>query len=405
MATFNYVGIDATGKRVKGLIAADTPRAARDRLRDGGISSIVKLKPQADRPQFDLLSGLRKRRYESALTDFTRELATLLQAGVPLLEAIDCSLPQTRPGLQNYIHSLRDRVASGSSLADAMRQESWLFDPMMVGMVHVGEHAGNLDEVLDQVASFREQSGELKDRVLTAITYPIIVLIVAISVTLFLMTVVVPMLLNNLAELGGTLPWPTKVLKFLSDGLLVHGWWLGLVLGSGMVGFAFWLQTENGRLQSTRFMLRIPILGNLIRKQAIGRAALVIACLLRSGVELVESLSIAAEACSNIVLRHALSTIQSDLRNGANLKESIAKHKIFPSSVSQVFALGQQSGQLPGMLQRLGKDYDRQASVLAGRLTSVAEPVMIVMLSVVVGFILFATVLPILEAGNVLAGE
>ena len=402
MSTFQYRGIDGSGRPTRGLIAADTARAARDRLRESGVS-VQNIQQRIEHRGIDWLGLFKRRRYATALTEFVRELATLLQAGVPLLDAMDCSLPQVRPGLHAPLVALRDRVQGGESLADSMTREPWLFDDMMTGMVRVGEHAGNLEDVLDQIATFREQSAQLRDRVLSAVMYPAIVFCVSIAVTLFLMTVVVPMLLKNITELGGQLPWPTRVLQAASDLLLVHGWWLALTASAVSALLFAWSKTERGRERTSAWTLCVPVLGNLIRKQAIGRVALVVACLLRSGVELVEALSIAERSCSNVIVRRALAQVKQDLEAGHGLRESISKHRVFPASVAQIFALGQQSGQLDGMLERLGRDYDRQATVLASRVTSIAEPLLILMLSIMVGFILFATVLPILEAGNVLA--
>lgn len=403
MSTFQYLGENAAGRTVRGVISADTPRAARDRLREAGVS-IKRIQERADRKKLDLFASLRRRRLSTPLTEFLREMATLLQAGVPLLEAIDCSIPQAKQSLQEPLTAMRDRISGGSSLAEAMSHEAWLFDDMISGMVRVGEHAGNLEEVLSQVAHFREQSAQLQDRVISAVLYPVIVFLVSIVVTLFLMTVVVPMLLKNLTELGSQLPWPTRVLKFLSDNLLQHGWWIALAFAVALAGFAIWVRTKPGRIYVTKMLLKVPVLGSLIRKQSIGRVVLVVACLLRSGVDLVESLRIASHSCNNVLVQQAIERVTDDIQGGAGLRESISRHSIFPASVAQIFALGQQSGQLEGMLQRLGADYDRQATVLAGRVTSIAEPLLILMLAVVVGFILFATVLPILEAGNVLAG-
>ena len=402
MSTYQYRGTDAAGRTLRGMISADTLRAARDRLRESGVV-VNRIEVRSVRSQSGLFNQLKRRRYAGALTEFLRELATLLQAGVPLLDAMDCSLPQVRTGLQAPLVALRDRVSTGESLAAAMQQESWLFDDMMIGMVRVGEHAGNLEEVLDQVSTFRENSSQLRDRVLSAVMYPAIVLCVSIVVSLFLMTVVVPMLLKNLEELGSRLPWPTRVLKFLSDLMLGHGWWLILVVAAIVISTLTWTKSSSGRMSVSRFVLKVPILGTLIRKQAIGRMSLVIACLLRSGVELVEALAIAERSCNNLVIQKSLAQIRIDVQTGAGLKEAVARHAVFPPTVAQIFALGQQSGQLDAMLDRLGRDYDRQATMLSGRLTAVAEPLLILMLSVVVGFILFATVLPILEAGNVLA--
>lgn len=402
MATFFYQGLDSTGRRVKGVVAADSARAARDQLRQQGL----RVKQISERSTASVKSSwlgyLRSRRYQSSLTEFYRELTTLLQASVPLLDAVDSCLAQVPSGLHAALSSLRNKVSEGASVADAMAAEPWLFDEMTIGMVRVGETAGNLDEVLDQVATFREQSSQTQDRVLSAIMYPTIVFFVSIAVTLFLMTVVVPMLLDNLTELGSKLPWPTRLLKWLSDLLLTHGWWIGLVFTVLCGCLVAWSRSPNGRRWVGKLMLKVPVLGNLIRKQSISRSVLVVACLLRSGIELVQAIRIAAQSCRHLTFRDAFLQIASEIEKGQGLREAFAKQPAFPASVAQVFSLGQQSGQLESMLVRLGKDYERQCSVLAGRLTTIAEPILIVLLSIVVGFIMFATVMPILEAGNML---
>jgi type II secretory pathway component PulF len=402
MSTFLYHGIDSAGRRVKGLISAGNARAARDELRRQGLRiQQIHERAQSTR-QSTWFSAFRRRRYHSSLTDLYRELATLLQASVPLLEALDNSLMQLPRGLQPAMTALRDKIAGGSSVAEAMESESWLFDEMTIGMVRVGENAGNLDEIMDQVATFREQSSQLQDRVLSAIIYPAIVLCVSVAVTLFLMTVVVPMLLDNLTELGSKLPLPTQMLKWMSDTLLAHGWWLALAVAGGAAALGTWSRSLQGRRIIDNFCLRIPLLKNLIRKQSLGRSSLVIACLLRSGIELVQALRIAAQSCSHLTFREAYLNVASDLEKGQGLREAMLRQSAFPASIAQVYALGQQSGQLESMLQRLGTDYERQSSILAARVTAIAEPILIVMLSVIVGFIMFATVLPIMEAGNML---
>lgn len=402
MSTFQYVGKNTDGRRVTGVLTADTPRAARDSLRASGVA-IVRIQERTNNSGYPFIKKIHGRRLHSATTTLVRELSTLLKAGIPLLEAIDCCILQSPKRLRPHLTDLRERIAGGQSLTEALNEDSWLYDEMTRGMVRVGEHAGNLDDVLDHVASFREQASQLKDRVVTAILYPAIVFVVSIGVTLFLMTVVVPMLLTNIAELGGQLPWPTRVLKALSDGLLQHGSWIMTIVTVSLLLAAIWLNTDGGKTNVARMSLRLPVFGSLIRKQAISRLALVVACLLRSGVELVEAIEIAAASSSNLLLRRILLDIVQDIKQGLGLREAIGKHAFFPPAIPQIFALGQQSGQLEPMLERLGTDLDRQATILAGRVAAIAEPVLIIALSVIVGFILFATILPILEAGNVLA--
>ncbi|MEM0924524.1 MAG: type II secretion system F family protein [Planctomycetota bacterium] len=404
MPTFAFRAFDSLGKRQRGTITASNGRHARQQLRSRGlkVESVVERAAEKGSRRQTSLSG-RKTKYASQLTISVRELATLLRAGVPLLDALDSVVMQSRKGFREAMLAVRDRVASGHSLAESMEREPRVFDEMTVGMVRVGEHAGNLDEICEQVAEFRERSGELKDRVISALIYPLIILLVSVGVTLFLMTVVVPMLLQNLIEMGRPLPTPTVILKFLSDGLIDYGLWLLLAFIIGGVALVVYAQSPNGRYRLAKVSIATPVFGPLIQKQALSRMALVVSSLLRSGLELVDALEIAERTTTNVILRRALSSMRSDLKSGGELHEVVTKHSIFSHALAQVFALGQQTGQLDGMLERIGEDYNRQASLLANRLTSVIEPVLILVLSIVVGFVLFATVLPILEAGNVLS--
>ncbi|MEM6472463.1 MAG: type II secretion system F family protein, partial [Planctomycetota bacterium] len=239
MPTFAFKAFDARGKRQRGTVTASNGRHARQQLRGRGlkVESVKERVTSSTSSSQTKLSG-GQRRYASQLTVGIRELATLLQAGVPLLDAIDSVIVQSRKGFRDAMLSVRDKVASGQSLAEAMESEPRVFDEMTIGMVRVGEHAGNLDEICEQVAEFRERSGELKDRVISAMIYPLIILLVSMGVTIFLMTVVVPMLLQNLIEIGRPLPTPTLVLKFISDGLIDYGVWLLIGLVAAGVAFA-----------------------------------------------------------------------------------------------------------------------------------------------------------------------
>jgi len=401
MATFAYRAVDRRGRKQRGTLTAATGRQAREQLREQGlrVESVQERQARSAEKSVSLKPG----RCRAQLTLMIRELSTLLQAGIPLVKALDSVLVQTKGEFRDAMLTVRDRVASGTGLAEAMQDEPAVFDDMTVGMVRVGEHAGNLDEVCEQIAEFRERSGELRDRVLSALLYPAIVLAISLAVTVFLMTVVVPMLLTNLIEMGRPLPLPTRLLKWTSDSLLHYGPLVFAVFAAACGGFVLFLRSDRGKRTIELLSLRTPVLGSLVQKQALSRMALVISSLLRSGVELVDALRIAEKSSTNGLLKEALQGMRSDLESGHDLRDATMKHKIFSHSMAQVFSLGQQSGQLDRMLLRLGNDYDRQASMLANRLTTIVEPLLILMLSVIVGFILFATVLPILEAGNVLA--
>lgn len=222
---------------------------------------------------------------------------------------------------------------------------------------------------------------------------------------MFLMTVVVPTLLENLVEAGRPLPWPTRVLQFAGNALTSHGLVL-LLAGAALVAIvAWWQRTASGTLWRHRVLLRLPVLGEMAKKQSISRVALVLSVLMRSGIEFLRSLEIASGSAHNRVIEGALEAAGREIQAGQEIGFALERPKVFPPVVVQVFAVGQQTGRLEEMLERLASDYDRQVTSSSARIAGVLEPALILVLAVVVGFILFATMLPILEAGNVFEGS
>jgi type II secretory pathway component PulF len=350
-----------------------------------------------------LLTKLRRPGRSSAkLSSAVRELATLLGAGIPLLESLDTLAGQYRGSFRSSLLMLRERVSAGSGLAEAMREQPNVYDTLCVQMVEVGENSGTLDVVLEQVASFSERATQFKDRVTSALLYPAIVLLMSVGVGMFLMTVVVPMLLDNLLDAGRPLPWPTRMLKAMSDAVRVHGWWLGLLFFAAIATVSAILRTERGRLFWHHWLLRIPLLGGMAQKQEIARIAMIISTLMKSGIVFLQALETAARTTKNTVISRALLRGRDTVMAGRDIGDALAPTGVFPPMVIQIFAVGQQSGKLEEMLDRLSQAYERQVNSLATRLAAVLEPILIIFLSVFVGFILFATILPILEAGNVL---
>ena len=402
MPVFAYHALDDESQLVRGTVAADTPQQARSELRSQGLQ-VERLVPHQERTSFQVrLPGFTKRIRPASMASAIRELATLLSVGIPLLQAIDVLLKQYQAPLHTSLLQLRDRVAAGSSLAEAMKEQGSTFDELTYHMVEVGENAGNLDEVLGQLSDFKTRSLELKDRVFTALMYPAIVLSAAIIVSIFLMTVVVPMLLQNLLEAGKELPAPTRLLKWMSDALLEHGLLiLALLIASGLGLFAL-SRTERGRWLLHATALKIPLFGQMTRKQALSRTSMILSTLLKSGIELVDAMRIAGNSVRNVVLKDGLERTREAITSGVDLGPAMEQTGTFPPVVVQVFAVGQQTGHLQEMLGRLAVDYDRDVATLSGRLAAAIEPILIIVLSVFVGFILFATMLPILEAGDVL---
>jgi type II secretory pathway component PulF len=400
MAVFTYRAMDLSSAEARGTITADTPRQARDLLRDRGliVKEVADYKPVARRRPIRPRFGRGGQAHE--FTDFLWELATLLGVGMPLLAALETIASQHRGRFALAVTLLRDRVAAGSSLAGAMREQPNLFDELSIALTEVGEDAGTLDASLQRLAEFRERSQQLKGRIATALLYPALVLTMAILAGTFLMTFVVPRIIEPLIEQGQPMPLPTRVVKSASDFLVAWGWLLLLGAVGVAAAFAAALRSPRGRLKWHRFVLWLPLIGDLARKQAVVRMAVVISTLLKSGIVFLRAVQIAQTTTSNLVLRDALARCQRAVTAGSDIAAAMDESGAFSPMVVQIFALGQQSGRMEEMLDRLAGVYDQQVSTASQRLTAVLEPMLIILLALVVLLIVAATVLPILEAGN-----
>jgi len=403
MAVYQYIAIAGGGDTtpIRGLVTADSPRQARDQLRDRGLV-IRDVTEQTPARGQSLIGRYLTARQGSKVTGLLQELATLLGAGIPLLEALDTISRQHTGRFQQAILLLRDHVAAGGSLAEAMGQQPLLFDALCLNIVEVGENAGTLDVSLQRLVAYRRRVSTMKNRVGSALIYPAIVLTVALALSIFMMTFVMPQILSVLEQSGQQLPLATVIVKAISDLLL--NWWWALLLGGAALGMALTavLRSERGGMAWHRWQLRIPVIGDLIRKQAIGRMAMVMATLLKSDLTFVRAVRIAQRTVRNRVLGRALVDCEQAVYAGRDISAALEKTAAFPPLVVQVFAVGQASGRLETMLEDLAEDYDTQVEIASNRLTALLEPVMMVFLAITVGFIAFATILPILEAGDVL---
>lgn len=402
MPVFSYEAVDLHSKECRGAIVADSPREAREKLRTQGLITQLIVQQNRQRPSLSFRFTRSSGRNSARVGGVIRDLATLLSTGIGLVDSLDTIALQHRGGFQTSLHAIREQVASGSSLSEAMQTEPEYYDDLTVQMVRVGENAGTLDVVLDRLADFRERYLQFKDRVTTALIYPAIILTLALTVSVFLMTVVLPMLLENLVASGRPLPWPTVMLKSLSDLLTMHGWWLALACLAGVALLIAAGRTTWGKRRWHSLLFALPILGALSKKQEIARTAMIIATLMENGIVFVEAVETSLRAAKNVLLQEALGKIREQVVSGREIGEALGSTNIFPPLVIQIFSVGQQTGELERMLNRLAAGYESQVASATARLTAALEPVLIVVLAFIVGFILFATILPILEAGNVL---
>ncbi len=399
MPLYRYTASNGETRKVSGTLAADSPRQAREQLRELGLLAEHVAEQATDDESARSLFRIRRPNQVSMVI---RELSTLTHAGIPLSDALETLIRQHKGVVREWIMQLRDRVEQGTSLADAMAQQPHVFDGLAVNMVRVGENAGNLEDVLSILADFSEKSLSFRNRLFSALLYPALVFIAAIVVSLFLMTSVVPMLLASLVEAGRPLPLPTQILKTCSDALLEHGLWIAGIFLTALIAAVFYLRTDRGQWSWHSLLLWLPLIGSLAFRQTMSRTAYVIATLLRSGIELTKAMQIAADSCQNLVIRDGLKRVESAITSGRELGPAFEQSTVFPPLVVQIFAVGQQSGQLEEMLERLSRDYEHQVETLSSRLATILEPVTIIFLTGLVGFILMATILPILEAGNAL---
>jgi type II secretory pathway component PulF len=399
MAVFEYKAIDLDSSATGGTIVADSPSQARELLRAGGLT-VTRVLPL--RQKRLLLPGRKSPRSQREVLAFVRELATLLRAGIPLLSALDTLSQQRGRHFGAMVQDLADKVTAGVNLGDAMSAHKEYFDDLCVSIVAVGENTGSLDAALQRLADYKEKSAGLSNRLTTALIYPAIVLALGLAVAVFLMSYVVPNLLTALNQAGRELPAVTRAVKSISD--LLRGWWWLLLIAAAAVavGVRALLATDRGRLASDRLILRLPLIGPLARKENTSRLAVMLAALLRSGLPFVEALQIARGTTRNRVFRSALSDYQEAVIAGADVAAPLEKSGVFAPMVVQMLAVGQKSGQLEEMLEQLAQAYDQQVATATSRLTAVAEPLLIVLMAILVGFIAFATILPILELSNVL---
>jgi type II secretory pathway component PulF len=401
MPVFHYKAVDVDASPVAGTVIADTPRQARDVLRGRGLL-VADIAALRERGAATFRERRRGQRAQGEVVAFVRELSTLLTAGIPLLGALDTLVRQHRGRFRTVLQGLRDRIASGASLADAIQGWPTYFGELCVSIVRVGENTGTLETALARLAEFKEKAHRLRSRVVTALIYPAIVSMIGVAVAVFLMTYVVPNLLDTLLEANRPLPLATRIVKGTSDFLLA--WWWALL--TGVVGLALIVKvvrrTDFGRLVLDRLSLRIPLVGDLVRKENTSRMAVVMAALLRSGVHFDEAIRITRRTLNNLVFRRTMDSYEAAVTAGSDIAAPLEASGVFSPLVVQMLVVGQESGQLEDMLEQLAGAYDREVDTATQRLTAMLEPLLIVCLAVLVGFIAFATILPILEVSNAL---
>ncbi len=400
MPIYQYEALDARGRSKKGTVDADTPRDAREKLRrqDIRVVGMKKLDASGKKGEKKSYFKFERRVNVRELAILTRQFSTLLGSGVHLSEALNVLVEQIQERRTEVVfRDLREKIVAGSGLADALSFHPNYFSDLYINMVRAGEASGNLDEILARLADYLQKQANLKGKLAAAMTYPAVMVFVGFGVVVFLMSYVVPRITKILSKKGDALPAPTEILMAISE-LFKQYWWGGLI---GVLALGIFLRasmsTEKGRLWFDSTLLRIPVVGTLFQKSAISRFTVTLSTLLKSGLPALDALNIVSKVVNNSLLSRTITQVADRILEGADIATPLKNSRMFPPMVGYMIAVGEQSGELESILDRISETYEEEIDLAVQRLTALVEPVIIVGLAVVVGFIIMAVLLPLLQ--------
>ncbi|HEY2956230.1 MAG TPA: type II secretion system F family protein [Candidatus Eisenbacteria bacterium] len=339
------------------------------------------------------------------LAIFTRQFATMISAGLPLVQCLDILAKQSsKPSFGRVIADVTREVESGSTLSDALGKHKNVYDDLFRNMVAAGEAGGVLDEILMRLATYIEKADALKRKVQSAMVYPAVVLTVALGATAFMLIFIIPTFAKMFSDFGGELPLPTKIVLVLSAGLQ-HFWWVGL-LGMGIGAFLLqrYYATDNGHRTIDAMMIRLPVLGDVLLKGAVARFTRTLGTLIASGVPILSGLEITARTAGNKIIAEAIMTARASIREGETVSAPLKQSGVFPPMVVQMISVGEQTGALDEMLTKIAVFYEAEVDTAVDTLTSIIEPVMIVIMGGIVGGMVIAMYLPMFKLITVVAG-
>ncbi|MEW6237590.1 MAG: type II secretion system inner membrane protein GspF [Candidatus Omnitrophota bacterium] len=394
---YQYKAKKLTGEVIEGVLEADNQKLVINKLQKMQVFPISVRQLGAGRGMNADVSFHALRRISGRdVTTFSREISDLLKAGLPLVRCLDVIAQQTpNPRFIQVIKSVNSDVSGGTALADALAKHPKIFNPLYSSMVRAGELGGMLDSVMDRLAAFMEAEQETRSKIIAALTYPAFMVVVCIGVITVLFTVVVPNFMVMFEESDIDLPVSTQMLLNVSTFFSSYWWVFFLVAGMVIFLFRKYLKTDAGRLQFDRFKLNLPLLGDMIRKREIAKFARTLGTLLANGVTILKALAITEQVITNKILKNEIDKFADNIKEGEKLSTRMEESDIFPPVAVNMVAVGEETGNLETTLQRVADTFESETDRLIKTLTSIIEPVMIVVMAVVVGFIVFAMIMPI----------
>ena len=398
MPFYQYVARSPQGKTVTGSTEASTQSAVVKMLRDQGLIPTTIQQTTAGAKAARKKAGCRGRVKLDDLVIFSRQMATMIRAGLPLIEVIDILAEQVEKKVfRDVLREIERDIEGGSSLTEAIQKHPKVFSTFFISMVKAGEASGMLDTILDQVAIYLEKLVSIQRKIKSATMYPAVVSSVALLITTFLLVKVVPVFENIFIDLGGELPLPTQITVGLSR--LVKENWLvvGLIFGGCCIGLWQWGKTKTGRAKIDAAKLKIPIFGPLILKAAIAKFTRTLGTLIRAGVNILYALEIVAKTSGNAVIEEALYQTRTSIQGGESITKPLVDSQVFPPMVTRMIDVGERTGALESMLTKIADFYEDQVNASVAGLTSMIEPLLIVFLGVVVGFIVISMFMPLFK--------
>ncbi|MEJ7601168.1 MAG: type II secretion system inner membrane protein GspF [Kofleriaceae bacterium] len=413
MPMYAYKGLSPAGKNVNGTREAESPKVLRQALRKDGVlvtsfelsrggkaAHAQNRKKAGISRDVDLggfLGGVKK----AEIASFTRQLATLIKSGIPLTESLGALVEQVQnQRFRAQLSEVRSAVNEGSSFADSLQKYPRLFDNLFVSMVRAGELAGNLDDVLTRLADFLEASQKLKSKVTGAMIYPAVMVFIGTIIIAVLMIKVIPEITKTFTQQGKTLPWNTRILITVST--IIGRYWLWIAIGGILSGIAFvkWKASHGGKQVWHRFVLKLPLIGPLVRTINVARFSRTLGTMLNAGVPMLRALDAAKQTMGNVILQAAVDDAMRAVTEGESLAGTLKKSGQFPPTMIHMVAVGERAGQLEQMLERVALTYEAEIDMKLSRFIALLEPMMLLGMGVVVAFIVISILQPIMDLGS-----
>lgn len=398
MPRFEYIAINAAKKTEKGTVTAESAFAARKHLRTRGLhpTDIKQVRMEtAQKTVKDFFAKSSKKE----VAGFTKELATMLNAGIKLTDALNVlTLQVSNPHLRAAVTEVRDRVVTGESFADSIAEYDQFFDIIYTSMVRVGEVTGTLGDSLSTIAAFMEKRQRLEAKMMTVMIYPVVLVFVCLIVVIVLMVWVIPKITDQLVATGQTLPWLTRSLMSIS-ALLTSGWIIVIVAGIAGVVLLYKriVKTERGALVRDKILLSLPGFGPLLKQRILQRFTSTLATLLRSGLSMAESLRVVSQVTGNVIMTHAIKQARERILSGADISTPLRDSGVINPAIAHMVTVGEKSGELEQMLRMIAENLEASSDLVVERLSAIVEPLIIVLMALVIGVIVFATFVPLIQ--------